>query len=170
MSTTGRMSLPSLREAESSLLARRRAQRGTPTLGDDADHALLRALAGLSSGTERVAHEVGLRVGRDVYARRFFEDTLPGAIVVLSTSLFASGAGTITLESSFHRSARLHFTPAHALAGADRAIVLAFVAGTVEGFFGAAFNCEAQAHATDEGLLALELGEGRDVNRKGAAA
>lgn len=150
-------------DAESRLLARRLSQRGNPTLGDDADAALLAALAALPPSAHDVARASGLRIGRDVYSRRFFEDTLPGAVSVLSTALLSSGAGAFQLERAFHRTARLRFAPTSNLAQADPTIVESYLAGTLEGFFSAAFNCEAHAAPSSDGYH-LELGQGRDVN------
>lgn len=157
---------PGLHAAESALLARRRDQRGSPSFGDEADRALLDALAAIPRDGADAAHASGRRLGEGVYARRFVEDTLPHAVTVLSQSLSASGFGTLRLDHSFHRSARLTFHPADA----DHPETLrAFVAGVLEGFFSSAFNCDARASAAPEAIL-LELGDGRNVNRKGAAA
>ena len=152
--------------AESALIARRRDQRGVPTFGDDADRALASALSSLPHEAAEAARASGRRIGAEVYARRFVEDTLPHAVSVLSHALEASGHGRLALEHSFHRSARIAFHPA---AGGDSAARAAFVAGVLEGFFSRAFNCEACAEPT-AGPILLELGEGKNVNRKGAAA
>ena len=158
-----------LLQAESSLLERRRQQRSAPTFGDDADQALLAALAALPPEAEPAAHASGRRVGEDVYARRFVEDTLPHAVSVLSESLACSGFGGISLRSHFHRSARLGFSPTPAMATGSRTVTHSFVAGAIEGFFSAAFNCDARARPTPD-AIELELGAGRDVNGKGVAA
>jgi len=159
----------SLLQAESSLVARRRHQRAAPTFGDDADQALLAALSGLPPEAEEAARASGRRLGADVYARRFVEDTLPHAVTVLSGSLESSGLGALSLRLYFHRSARIAFAPAIGMAGAHRVVADGFVAGALEGFFSAAFNCDAQARAMPD-AIELELGDGRDVNSKGAAA
>ena len=152
------------REAESALLARRRSQRGSHTLGDDADRALLAALLALPAGAAPAARDAGRRLGEDVYSRRFHEDTLPGAIGTLSSALDRSGVGSLRLASSFHRTALVAYDPAPALARAAPDVTTAFVEGVVEGFLAVGFNC--QAHARPEGTHALrvQLGEGRDVN------
>lgn len=160
----------SLRDAESMLLARRRAQRGFPTLGDEADRALLAALAALPAHASIAARGVGLRLGADVYSRRYHEDTLPHGVATLSRALVESGVGNLTLRSSFHRSAELGFEPHARVATADGPVLSAFMEGILEGFLSSAFNCEARARAESPQTLRIELGEGRDVNRKGALA
>lgn len=153
--------------AESALLELRRSQRGAPTLGDDADQQLLAALADLPHEAAREAHASGKRVGESVYARRFVEDTLPHAVTVLSQALCASGFGSLKLERSFHRSARIVFRSSER----ERTPALhAFVAGVLEGFFSSAFNCHARARAAPDAMIELELGDGKDVRRRGVAA
>lgn len=156
-----------LAAAESALIARRRDQRGAPTLGDDADQALASMLSSLPADAAHEARATGKRVGEQVYARRFVEDTLPHAVSVLSNALAASGHGRLTLDHSFHRSARLRFHPIDH----DRSPALAaFVAGVLEGFFSQAFNCDARAKPAPEDAILLELGEGRNVNGRGVEA
>lgn len=158
-----------LREAETSLIARRHSQRGVPTPGDEADQALLAALSALSEHDAPLARATGHSLGAHVYARRFFEDTLPGAVAMLSTNLRESGAGSLHLEAMFHRTARLHFDPLPALEAAQPPVLAAFLEGAVEGFFSAAFNCQARAASDRAREVHLELGEGRNVNARGTA-
>lgn len=156
----------SLHAAEEALIARRRDQRGAPTFGDDADRALADELSLLPADAAELARASGRRVGARVYARRFVEDTLPHAVALLSHSLAASGFGSLALERAFHRSASISFQPA---ASGRTPVLDAFVAGVLEGFFSSAFNCEAHAKPHADAIL-LELGEGKDVNVKGARA
>lgn len=158
----------SFRDAESMLLARRRAQRGFPTLGDEADRALLAALAALPVHASTTARDTGLRLGTHVYSRRYHEDTLAHGVATLSRALAESGVGALTMRSSFHRSAELAFEPHARVASAGAPVLAAFMEGILEGFLSTAFNCEATARAESVALLRIELGEGRDVNRLGA--
>lgn len=159
-----------LLDAEALLLRRRREQRGQATLGDAEDRALLAALAALPADAAPRARETGAHVGEHVYSRRFYEDTLPGSVAVLSTLLLESGAGTLRLESTFHRSARLVFQPTGALRDAPDAVSAAYAAGILEGFLAAAFNCRVQVAAASAEDLRVQLLEGRDVNHRGAPA
>lgn len=156
----------SFREAESSLLAKRRAQRGSQTLGDDADRALVLALAALPPDAGAVARESGARLGADVYSRRYHEDTLTHGLAVLSQALQTSGLGALAVEGAFHRSARVRYDPAPALDAAAPGVRVAFLEGVLEGYLSHAFNCRAHVQAQEPTLLHLELGEGRDVNRR----
>lgn len=158
-----------LRDAETSLIAHRHAQRGAPTHGDAADQALLTALVALSAHDAPTARATGRSLGGEVYARRFLEDTLPGAVVALSSTLQASGAGSLHLAQVFHRTARLRFEPSPSLADAEPVVLAAFLEGAVEGFFSATFNCKAHAASEHGDELRLELGEGRNVNARSAA-
>lgn len=161
----------SYREAESSLLERRRAQRGAPTLGDEADRALVLALAALPADAQALARESGARLGADVYSHRYSEDPLSQGLALLAEGLHHSGVGDLRLEDTFHRSARVTYVPADALAPADPRVRSAFLEGLIAGFLSTAYNCEAHAQAVDATHLHVKLGEGRDVNRvrKGGA-
>lgn len=158
------LSWPELEAATAALLARRRTQRGALTLGDDADASLQDVLAQLPTAAAEAVRASGSRLGVEVYSRRFFEDTLHGGIATLSATLLETGAGALRLEHAFHRTARVRFEPLGPLADADPTVRAAFVEGVVEGFFGVAFNCASRVHHDEEGLMLLELGEGRDVN------
>lgn len=153
-----------LGDAEAALLAHRRQQRGVHTFGDEADRALLAALAGLPGDATAAAREAGMRLGAGVYGRRYVETGLEGALDVLSTALHATGAGALRVESSFHRRADVRYEPGAALAAAPLAVRAAFVEGLLEGFLSDAFNCEAHARAAAGDRLAVELGAARDVN------
>lgn len=157
---------PELRASEATLLDRRRTQRGALTLGDEADVAYHRALATLPPEAAQDARASGVTLGVHVYSRRFFEDTLHGGAATLSASLLQSGAGALRLEHAFHRSARIRFEPMGALADARPPVRAAFAEGVLEGFFGVAFNCAVIVTEDAEGVFHVELGEGRDVNRK----
>lgn len=162
-----------LRHAADALLSRRVAQRGRPTLGDEHDLALAAALASLVADPAALAlaRETGERVARGVYAKRFFEDTLGGAVVVLSTCLLESGLGTLRLADSFHRSARVEYAPSPALAACAPEVRDRFAEGVLAGFLSTAFNCDVSVHA-EPGVasLRIELLDGRDVNRGGRSA
>lgn len=158
-----------LRDAETSLIARRHAQKGAPTPGDEADQALLAAIAALSPQDAPIARATGHSLGAHVYSRRFFEDTVPGAVAVLSTTLHASGAASLHLDQVFHRTARLRFEPLPGLAQAEPPVLAAFLEGAVEGFFSVAFNCQAHAATERAREVRLELGDGRNVNVRSAA-
>jgi hypothetical protein len=155
----------SYREAESSLLERRRAQRGTPTLGDDVDRALMAALAALPSDARALARESGQRLGADVYSSRYAEETLTQGLALLAEGLHDSGVGDLHLEDAFHRTARVSYEPGPVLIPADPNVRSAFLEGVIAGFLSSAYNCDAHAHATDDSHLDVALGEGRDVNR-----
>lgn len=161
------MTLPSLREAETMLLERRRAQRGSHTLGDDADRALLAALAELPGSAADVARQSGRAVGEHVYSRTFVDDDLPGAVAALSAAIAASGAGALHVADSLHRTATVRFDPAPTLAQADPRVRRGYVAGVLEGYLGAAFNCQTAVRSPDHAdELWVRLGEGRDVNAR----
>jgi len=151
------------------LLERRHAQRALPTFGDDADAAVLDALARVHSADLPLAAarlaDSGARLGRDVYARRCFEDSIPGALAILSTTFLASGWGTIALDGWFHRSATARFVPTPE-AGRAAAPLAPFLEGVLEGYLGAAFNCRASAKAADGLRFDVRLHEGRNVNEE----
>lgn len=159
-----------LRIAASTLVEKRRKQRGCPTLGDDADRALLAALAALPPDGARAARESGAELGAHVYSRCAVEDTLARNVGALTRTLQDSGFGTLQLEASFHRTATLRFAPSSILESADAQVRDSFLEGIVEGFFSEALNCAARACANGGGAVAVELGDGRDVNRRGSAA
>jgi hypothetical protein len=159
----------SFEEAESALLERRRAQRGFLTLGDEADRALLAALAVLPPTSGSDARGTGQRLGREVYSRRFVEDTLPQGLAALSLALHESGVGSLCLGSTFHRSASVRFEPQTGLAGANVLVLSAFVEGVLEGFLSCALNCQARAWADSPLALHVELGAGREVSGRGTA-
>ncbi|MEA3201325.1 MAG: hypothetical protein QOE90_2753 [Thermoplasmata archaeon] len=154
-----------VRDAAQRLLARRHAQRARPTFGDEADAALLAALR--ARPDEAQAREAGLRVGREVYARRCYEDNVPGAVAILSTTLLASGLGSVSVESWFHRQGVLAFRP---LDERDAAAASSYVSGLLAGYLGEALNCRAEAQAQPGARFAVRLLEGRDVNHGRAAA
>lgn len=158
-----------LPDAEAVLLRRRREQRGHATLGDDADRALLAAIARLAPHEADLARAAGARLGEHVYSRRSYEDTLPASVAVLSTLLLESGAGRLRLESTFHRSARLAFDPVPPLVEAHEPVRAAFAAGVLEGFLAIAFNCAVRVEAPATHDLRVDLLEGRDVNRRASA-
>lgn len=162
----------SFHHAESALLARRREQRGALTLGDDADRALALALAGLPAEARDAARASGERVGSDVFARSYHEDALPRALDLLSASLYRAGFGSLEIGSSFHRSARVRYHPAGAMAEADRAVREGFLEGILRGFLSHSYNCRVDATALGDGMLDVHLREGRDVNaaRRGRAS
>lgn len=158
------------RDAVSMLLERRRSQRGFPTLGDEADRALLAALTALPPHASGTARRAGVRLGTHVYSRRYHEDTLASGVATLSRALAESGVGWLTLRESFHRVADLGFEPHPRVAATDAPVLSAFMEGVLEGFLSTAFNCEAKARAEGPNALRIELGEGRDVNQQGAHA
>lgn len=155
--------------AHGALLARRRAQGGAPTLGDEHDGALLAALALLPPDAAPRARACGEALGAEVYARPFFEDLLPGAIGLLSASLARSGVGPVRLAEHFHRSALVEHAPAQAAARTHPEVRAALIEGILVGFLGSAFNCRAAATAAAPERYRVELLEGRDVNRPGAS-
>lgn len=160
-------SLP-LRGAREALVARRRAQRGQWTFGDEADHAFLAAVRALAADDVAALHEArasGAELGLNVFSRRFAEDNVPGAIAILSASLLESGWGALRLEETFHRSARIAYDPSPETASAPPAARNALVEGVLEGFLSAAFNCQARARTHADSRFDVELLEGRDVNR-----
>lgn len=148
------------------LVARRHAQRARPTYGDDADRALLDALARLARDELALAAapltRAGERLGRDVYARRCFEDSMPGAMALLSTTFLASGWGSLALESWFHREATARFVPAQP----PQPAWPPFLEGVLVGYFGEAFNCRAWARAEDDLTFRMRLLDARDVNEE----
>lgn len=156
-------------EAGSSLLERRRSQRGFPTLGDDADHALVHALAALPEDGRHLARETGARLGADVYSRRYHDDALAKGIEVLSQALASSGFGALSVEGAFLRSARVRFSPSAVLSIGVPAVRSAFLEGLLEGYLSQALKCDAMARADpddpDAGID-LHLGAGRDVNQR----
>lgn len=165
----GMAALSSLAAARDALLARRRAQAGRATLGDEHDRALLAALGALPGAAAPHARACGADLGAHVYSRRFFEDHLGGAVAILSASLLETGAGPLRMLDAFHRSARLEHTPLPPLAGADAAVRGALLEGVLEGFLASAFNCRVSARSVGDERYHVELLEGNDVNRRGAA-
>lgn len=150
------------------LLEKRRSQRGMYTLGDDHDAQLAAALAevAIPPGADSSSLvEAGQRLGRHVFARRMFEDSYAGAVIMLSTALMACGIGTLRIEQVFHRTARLAYERAPTFAPRDPRAADEFLAGVLSGFMSEAFNCEATALAEDVHRFELVLGAGRDVNR-----
>ncbi|HEX2021152.1 MAG TPA: hypothetical protein VHH36_00440 [Candidatus Thermoplasmatota archaeon] len=153
-------------------MAKRRAQRGSYTLGDGCDEdflAALRALRAHDAATAGRIDATGETLGRHVFARRMFEDSYRGAMITLSASLAASGFGTLEIDDLFHRTAHVRFAPRDGLAGAETSAVDALMAGVLRGFMAEAFNCEATARALAPHTFELRLGEGRDVNRRARA-
>lgn len=161
--------------ASSRLLERRRSQRGAHTPGDAFDEAVVEALARVRlapAGAAPRASDVealGLSLGRDVYARRMFEDSFPAAFATLSTTLMASGLGTLHLEDAFHRTASARFLPLPGRGFADEGALTAYLTGALKGFLGDAFNCDVRVSAGEGLAFEVSLGEGRDVNRRRAA-
>jgi hypothetical protein len=160
------MGLPAFRAASEALLAKRRDQRGYRTLGDEHDLALARALSAVDPDPAFLAEVegVGESLGRDVYARRFFEDHVGGATEVLSSCLRESGLGALRLESHFHRHADLRYEPSADLGPCAGPLVT----GAVRGFFGSAFNCAVTVEREGE-RIHVRLLDGRDVNRGSSA-
>ena len=155
--------------AARAVLDARRAQRGEPRFGDDADGRLLQALVAMpdDGASALAARTTGCALGREVFARRVFEDSMPGCIVVLSIHLTQSGWGKLHLLEHFHRSATARFEPEPALASASNGPLRELIAGIVEGTFAEAFNCRAEARALDGFRVEVMLLEGRDVNHGG---
>lgn len=153
------------------LRERRLSQRGEFTYGDAADIdvrdclARLRLDAAARADQEATLRELGDAVGRNVYARRMFEDSIRGAFIILSSSLAASHLGTLVVEDCFHRTARVRFHIADAAQGAQRQAMEAYLCGLLSGCMSEAFNCAASAHVVADGAFEVRLGEGRDVNR-----
>lgn len=150
-------------DAIARLLDHRRAQRGRPTPGDDADRAFvmtLRALQ-LDDATVRALMEGGEQAGRAVYAKAFVDEPLSHALGTLSKGLSASGLGHLHVEDAFHRSAVLR----HDAAGVPAA--LPFVQGAVRGYLAECFNCDVHVRADGDRIEAA-LGAGRDVNGRRA--
>ncbi|HUR67776.1 MAG TPA: hypothetical protein VM370_00900 [Candidatus Thermoplasmatota archaeon] len=160
----------SFRDVASTLLERRRAQRGFPTLGDDADRALVAGLASLPADAGALARETGALLGAQVFARRYHDDTLPRGVALLSEAMAASGLGALDVDHAFHRAARVRFRPSRDLDRAPEPVRAAFVEGVLLGFFSSTYNCEAHAARVAPDLVELTLGEGRDVNRRGQPA
>jgi hypothetical protein len=157
-----------VRVAADRALARRYEQGARPTFGDDADGALLDALAAvppedLAFLAPALAH-AGESLGRHVYARRCFEDSMPGATAILSTTLLDSGWGSFRLEGWFHRSGHAAFTPGLAAARVGEQVLACYLSGVLAGYLGEAFNCRATAAPLDGLRFELRLHEGRDVN------
>lgn len=156
------------------LLARRAEERGAHALGDGFDRALVRALGALALSSRSASfvlaalYDAGCDLGQRVVARRIFEDTLRGAIVVASATLATSGLGRLELKDHFHRSGLVAFGASPALAAAPPEIVGAFVAGALDGTLSEAFNCAAHVTFLDPLTFEVRLGEGRDVNRRAA--
>lgn len=159
--------IPRLRGAHTALLAKRREQKGRHTLGDDLDRALLAALRDMPGdhAAAQDARACGLDIGAHVYSRRFSEDNVPGAVAILSTSLLESGLGTLRLDESFHRRARVSYMPSLDASSAPAPVRAALLEGLLEGFLAEAFNCQARATARAETEFDVELLEGRDVNQ-----
>lgn len=156
----------SYREAESTLLTLRRTQRGAPTLGDEADRTLLLELAALPRAAETLARASGSRLGSDVYAWRYHEDSLTQGLAFLAEGLHRSGLGELRMEDAFHRTARVHYAPPPQLSPADPQVRSAFIEGLISGYLSQTYNCSASARALDCDILEIILGEGRDINHK----
>ena len=158
-------------DAVAALRERRVAQRARYTLGDAHDAQLLDALAGLRFDVAqrveqtRMLRAAGDALGRNVYARRMFEDSFRGAVVVLSASLMESGFGTLELLDSFHREATTRFHPTSRAGDAAADVMDAFLSALLAGFLGEAFNCDASVTADGGARFSLKLGVGRDANR-----
>jgi hypothetical protein len=157
-----------VREATRRALARRHAQRAHPTFGDEADGEILAALRALGAsdlaGNAPALAEAGEWMGRQVYARRCYEDAFAGAVAILSTTLLASGWGTLAIESWFHRRGVVAFAPSPAASAAPGAASL-YLSGVLAGYLGEAFNCRAAVAPADGGRFDVRLLEGRDVNQ-----
>ena len=156
----GRALVPAgdVRDAVARLLAHRRAQRGRPTPGDEADQSFLiflRALT-LDADTVHALRQGGEEAGRGVYAKGFVDEPLPRALDQLAQGLRASGLAELRVLDAFHRSARLHHAPLVPAAAP-------FVEGAVRGYLSECFNCAVDVRADGDRLEAA-LGAGRDVN------
>lgn len=153
--------------------ARRRDQRGAHTYGDDADAALVQALVHVERAApgdparSAALRTAGADLGRHVYARRMFEDSFRGAFIVLSSSMAASGIGSLEVEDAFHREATVRLRAQPQLDGG--VATCAFVLGILEGFLGEAFNCDARAEAASQSSYRVQLLDGRDANRRRSA-
>jgi hypothetical protein len=169
----GPLSIEAVREATRQALARRHAQRAHPTFGDEADAAILAALRGVAphdlAAGRAVLLEAGESLGRQVYARRCYEDGFAGAIAILSTTLLASGWGSVSVERWFHRQGVVAFSPGPAASPAPLAFST-YLSGALAGYLSEAFNCRAAITATDERRYEVRLLEGRDVNQGRQAA
>lgn len=158
-------------QAAEALLARRRQQRAGPTWGDDADARLATALASLRLAPAELhlaratLDAAGARLGAEVYARRFYEDSVQGAIVTLSATFHAGHLGTLECEDAFHRAARVAYHPAATLQGAPDALD-PFVAGALRGYLAECLNCRVDVGVPGPHRFDVRLGEGRDVNRR----
>lgn len=153
--------------AKDRLLARRRAQRGHRTFGDDEDRhlsAALAALPGVEGAPLPAVRDAGRVLGVEVFARRVFEDSMRGALIILSTCLLEAGWGSLRVEDTFHRSARVRYLPGPAMQAADGRVVSEFVAGILDGYMGEAFNCVTRVQTLSPCAFELTLREGRDVN------
>lgn len=163
-----------VRDATRRLLERRHAQRAAPSFGDAWDDALLAALRGLPEPHARDAASDllawGESLGREVYARRCFEDNVQGAVAILSTTLLVSGWGGVALDAWFHRAGVLAWRPSDAAAAACDAARDPYFAGLVAGYLGEAFNCRAQAESKGADRFEVRLLEARDVNAGRAVA
>lgn len=161
--------------AVADLRERRVAQRGRYTLGDASDVRLLDSLACLRFDPERLAdqthalHSSGELLGRSVYARRMFEDSFQGAVIVLSACLMESRVGTLELVDSFHREAVTRLNATDRAREARPEVLDTYVCGVLRGFLGEAFNCEATATAAGNARYAVKLGDGRDANRRASS-
>ena len=145
-------------DAVAALLAHRRAQRGSPTPGDEADRAFvvfLRALA-LDDATVQALRLGGEEAGRGVYAKRVVDEPLARALDRLGEGLRASGLGDVEVLDAFHRTALLRREAAVPAAAP-------FIEGAVRGFLAECFNCEVDVRA-DGDRIEASLGAGRDVN------
>ncbi|GEM_PF-4269094 len=163
----GPLAIQGVREAVQRILEVRHAQRARPTFGDEADQALLAALRGLSPQDLALAapalEQAGDEIGRHVVARRCYEDSVQGAVAILSATTLASGWGGVAIESWFHRQGVLVHSPPPALAAE---VSSAFVSGLLAGYLGEVFNCRAAATPAGAGRFEARLLEGRDVNAR----
>ena len=146
-------------DAVARLLAHRRAQRGRPTPGDDADRAFLAAVRALAPDPAVAAalRQGGEEAGRGVYAKAVVDEPLARALATLSAGLRASGLGELHVQNAFHRTATLRHD-------APFAAATPFVEGALRGFLAECYNCEAHVHA-EGATLDARLGAGRDVNK-----
>lgn len=151
-----------VRDAGARLLAQRVAQQGRPTLGDEADEGFHAVLATLPLPDEETVIElrlVGEAIGRHVYAKRFVDEPLHGAIGLLSESLRASGASTLRAEAVFHREARVVASP-------TSPSLHAYLEGVLSGYLRECYNCDVEVRSDAQGSFLATLGPGRDVNRR----
>lgn len=161
-----------LHDAAYNLVVTRARQTGQPTFGDEADQRLVRCVAELAPEAEAEAYvaawlrDLGIDLGRHVYAKPFVEDGLADALALLSEELAASGFGRLTVEEVFHRTAETRWQPSEALSGKAPGRSRALVAGLVVGTLGEALNCKVEASFSDKDRLTVKLGPGRDVNNE----